>query len=556
MVSALVAARRCLFLAVGFTVFTAGMVEVNAGASDAGVTAVRGSAYGYKLDMSLFGGYVSSRGVGQFVCTTPYSQGVPAQPEGCAGDFEDSASPIVELPPAGGEVNQTDADGVQGVVDPAKIFTSGRIDLSTSGSLGFAGSVTSTTDIADVNQSRVEVFGEDGFRVDPTTLNGTLDPEGTFPRTSISSTCTANASGATGSTTITNGKLYLDSGKYVNGDDDFADPGEHPPIVVTVPTNPAPNTTYEGHLHVGFNGLDNYRYVLNEQIVNPDGSLTVYAAHMYLIGPIAVGDLWVGKSECGVSTDTVTEPQTEPPADFDGNGSTDRSVFTDGAWYVDGQPAVFFGLAGDIPVPGDYDGNGTADRALFRDGAWYTQDQPTAFWGVTGDIPVPGDYDGDGTTDRAVYRPDIGGWFIQGQPAVFWGGADQDIPVPGDYDGNGTTDIAVYRDGAWYVNDQAAAFWGLAGDIPVPGDYDGNGTTDKAIYRNGAWHIQGQASVYHGLAGYIPQPGDYDGNGTTDITVYKDGAWYVEDQPTVYFGLAGHTPLPLPHAIYREFFTP
>jgi len=43
---------------------------------------------------------------------------------------------------------------------------------------------------------------------------------------------------------------------------------------VVIPTNPAPNTTFTGQLQsVG----DTFRYVSNEQIVNPDGSITVGA---------------------------------------------------------------------------------------------------------------------------------------------------------------------------------------------------------------------------------------------------------------------------------------
>ncbi len=76
--------------------------------------------------------------------------------------------------------------------------------------------------------------------------------------------------------------------------------GAHPPVRVTVPTNPAPNTTYTGHIEV--NGSQDYwKYVFNEQVTNPDGSLTVYAGHEYILGPTAVGDLYFGKSQCGVT---------------------------------------------------------------------------------------------------------------------------------------------------------------------------------------------------------------------------------------------------------------
>ncbi len=87
-----------------------------------------------------------------------------------------------------------------------------------------------------------------------------------------------------------------------NGDRD------HKPVTVTLPTNPAPNTTYEGHLHIG-SKTDTFRWVFNEQISNADGSITVNAAHQYLLGPMATGELIVGQVVCGI---TVGEPPPPP----------------------------------------------------------------------------------------------------------------------------------------------------------------------------------------------------------------------------------------------------
>ena len=33
------------------------------------------------------------------------------------------------------------------------------------------------------------------------------------------------------------------------------------------------------------------------------------------------------------------------------DGTTDRAVFTDGAWYTQGQNTVYFGFPSDIPLP-------------------------------------------------------------------------------------------------------------------------------------------------------------------------------------------------------------
>ncbi|MBA3365870.1 MAG: hypothetical protein H0U03_08815 [Actinobacteria bacterium] len=219
------------------------------------VTAVSGSAYGYFSNVGFFGGPPATRG--------------PA--------------PMVTLPSAGsaGSITATAATG-SAVYGPATIFTSGPITVSTQGTTGATGSATSSTNIQNVNTSGNEVF----------------------TATNVASTCTATEAGITGSTTITGGTVQTDSGLDLNSDGDFTDAGEHVPVTVVVPANPAPNTSIEGHIHVGTT-TDNFRYVFNEQIVNPDGSLTVNAAHEYLLGPTAVGDLIIGQSRCGVTAVTA-----------------------------------------------------------------------------------------------------------------------------------------------------------------------------------------------------------------------------------------------------------
>lgn len=220
-------------------------VLAGAGPASADVTAVKGSAYGYFASVSLFGG--------------------PAMTAGPA--------PTVTLPASGSAIPIT-ASAMTGMVQfgPAILFSSGPITVSTTGTLGPAGSVASSTSITSINTSGNEVF----------------------TATSATSSCTASETTRTGTTTITNGTLQTSEGNPdVTGDE----------TVVMIPTNPAPNTTYNGTLEsVG----DSFQYIFNEQIVNPDGSLTVYAAHLRLIGPTAVGNLYIGKSECGVTPPSPT----------------------------------------------------------------------------------------------------------------------------------------------------------------------------------------------------------------------------------------------------------
>ena len=169
----------------------------------------------------------------------------------------------------------------------------------------------------------------------------------------------------------------------------------------------------------------------------------------------------------------------------DANGVTD--VFVSVGQDVGGE---------ELPPPADFDGNGSTDISVFRAsaGAWLIRDQATVFLGATGDIPVPCDFSGDGETDAAVFRPAVGGWYVDGQDPVFHG-LSGDVPVPADYDGDGDCEIAVFRPavGGWYILGQDPVFFGLGGDIPVPTDYDGNGSADIAIFRPsvGGWYRVG-----------------------------------------------------------------
>ena len=220
----------------------AALGQRSADATHMTVTEVEGSAFGYHaFDFSLFGG---------------------AQPDV-------GPTPVVSLAPDASNSPQA-ATAPQGevVYGPATIFTSGPITVTTEGSLGPTGVVTSSANVQDVNRGGSEVFDADN----------------------VASTCTASEAGVSGTTTITNGTIRT-----------HAQATDHPEGVVQIPTNPTPGFTVEGHVHIG-NTQDNFRYVFNEQIVNPDGSITVNAVHAYFLGPTAVGELIIGQVVCGVTT--------------------------------------------------------------------------------------------------------------------------------------------------------------------------------------------------------------------------------------------------------------
>jgi len=245
----------------------------NAPLAHAEVTAVKGSAYGYFTDVSLFGGPSSTHG--------------PA--------------PQVNLPAAGSATPITDTlpEGGKGQYGPAVVFggiwpdeapsgpPSGPITVSTQGTMGADGSVISSVDIVLYDPRRP------------------LEPGGIGPGPLIAdeahSRCVAGEGGVTGSSRFVNGKVET---KY---DKDTQLP--IPSAVKPIPVNPPPNQEYTGTIdHVG----DHFRIVINEQIQNRDGSLTVNAAHMFLLGPIAIGEMIVGQSVCGVRGSPSPAPAASP----------------------------------------------------------------------------------------------------------------------------------------------------------------------------------------------------------------------------------------------------
>ncbi|HZH33913.1 MAG TPA: VCBS repeat-containing protein, partial [Pyrinomonadaceae bacterium] len=266
------------------------------------------------------------------------------------------------------------------------------------------------------------------------------------------------------------------------------------------------------------------------------------------------------------------------PADFDGDGKTDISVFrpSGGNWFIQNSSnnafrAELFGTNGDVIVPGDYDGDGRTDISVFRAGNWYIQQSANnqfraVQFGISTDKPVQADYDGDGKDDIAVFRD--GNWYIQQSSnnqfrAVQWGAAT-DLPVTGDYDADGKADMAVFRpsNGTWYVlkssdNTLLAGAFGQSGDKPVAGDYDNDGRTDFAVFRpsNGTWYVQqttaGFRAIQWGSSSDIPAQGDYDGDGRTDFAVYRssEGNWYISLNAngqfrSANFGTNGDIPVP------------
>ena len=269
---------------IGAATYSTGVAVLPAGAD---VTAVQGSAFGYRTSVSLFGGPAAVRGFGQVTCTAPNT------PAGCSPETADS--PSVTLPTTGGNVSDDDPNGAAGQYGPATIFggkwpdaapsapPSGPISVGCNGSTGASGSVTCNTAVTLYNPP-------------PPAAPGGVGP-GPVVADEVRSTCTASETGRSASTTITNGVLET---KY-----DATT--QLPTVTEPIPANPGVNYTRTGTIdHVG----DSYRVVFNEQIVEGN-TITVNAVHMFLLGPTAVGDMIIGQSVCGVTATASTTSSTQ-----------------------------------------------------------------------------------------------------------------------------------------------------------------------------------------------------------------------------------------------------
>ncbi len=236
------------------------------GPAAAQVSELNGSAYGAFASLGVFGGAPTQVG----------------------------AEPVVVLPPDGG--SQADSlPGVTAVFGPAVVLSgqtegsdtvpTGELTVSTEGETGPEGFVTSTASVVDVGP-------------------------GPFVADEVASTCTADAGGVTGSAMITGGSIATSTDVET----------EEPLTIEDIPENPPPNTTIEGTVdHLG----ESFRVVFNEQVVDGD-TITVRAVHLYLLGPIALGELIVGQTVCGLSADdgSTTPPTLEPVVDSPADEST------------------------------------------------------------------------------------------------------------------------------------------------------------------------------------------------------------------------------------------
>ncbi|MDP9387534.1 MAG: hypothetical protein M3Q48_06285, partial [Actinomycetota bacterium] len=257
------------------TVVLSAVLISGAGAppAPATVSELNGSAYGAFVKVGLFGGPPTQVG----------------------------AAPAVVLPPGGGKEARSLPELVA-QFGPATIFggrfeeqaskPSGELRASTEGRTGPGAFVTSSASVVDVGPGPLIASG-------------------------MSSTCRAEEGGVTGSVKVTEGIVETSYNAET----------QLPATTVDIPADPRPNTVVEGTIdHVG----DRFRVVFNEQIVDGD-TIIVRAAHMYLLGDVAVGDLIVAQSVCGLSAgDASTAPPTMVPVEATGTALADEAATTGG----------------------------------------------------------------------------------------------------------------------------------------------------------------------------------------------------------------------------------
>lgn len=247
-----------------------------------------------------------------------------------------------------------------------------------------------------------------------------------------------------------------------------------------------------------------------------------------------------------------------------------------------------WGVSGDEPVPGDFDGDGTTDFSVWRSSnqKWYVIHSSTGGFyeyqfGAATDVPASADYDGDGKTDEAVFRPSNGTWYIHASTAGYYTdstvSAANDIPAPADYDGDGKADLGTFRETDRKFRSKNSSNGSTVEISPnfnpsnalwktVSADYDGDGKADYAVYDkyNGKWYIRSSITgeypttpVSWGQLGDIAVPNDYDADSRCDYAVWRpgNGTWYIVESANNYsmrevpWGQSGDHPVP---AFYRR----
>ena len=270
-----------------------------------------------------------------------------------------------------------------------------------------------------------------------------------------------------------------------------------------------------------------------------------------------------GKTDFGIFRYDMVGPNPSPPLEWWITRSSDNSLFYTqfGLGYSFASPGS---IGPDVATPADFDGDGKTDISIWRRSvlagmsAYYILNSSDSTvrienFGQSGDdMTAVGDYDGDGKADLGLYRKDSSrpknNYFIYRKSLnnptgistwVRIGSGSGSKRYPGDFDGDGKLDFCIRSGGRFTLSRSSDGgdeyiYWGLSTDRPVSGDVDGDGRTDFTVVRDvagrWAWFIlerdgggTGNVPIIWGQTSPETESpfggGDYDGDGKSDIGV-------------------------------------
>jgi len=260
--------KRLLVPVMAMGTVSGGVLAVTTAAPAHAATANVGYACALWSNVSLFDGPYGSQGCG--TQTSTYATA-------------NSAAPSVTLPSSGAYTALTDSDGAKLVYGPAVIVSSpydANDNTYNTGSLNVYTYATSTNTYGGATS---RALGPSPFWTKTPTSWQPASSEG-YAKATCSSTSTSNNASVEIKNGVVDTKLDPDTG--------------YPVSQVLVPNNPAPG--YRVDFTIDTVSPDEKGYIVfNERVVNADGSMTTNAAHMYMLGPIAKGEVIYSQVRCG-----------------------------------------------------------------------------------------------------------------------------------------------------------------------------------------------------------------------------------------------------------------
>jgi hypothetical protein len=261
--------RKLLVPVVAMGSISGGVLAVSATPAHAATVNVAKACSIYS-NVSLFGGTAGSQGCG---------------PQSSSYSSSNSLAPSATMLSGGGTINNVDSDGAMLTYGPANIVSSPYDSSDNTTNTGVLTAQTSwngsTGNVSALAQAKA--IGPSPFWTKTPTSWQTAADIGHVKTTCSSTSTTNNAT-----VEIKNGVVDL-----------ALDPDTgYPTSQQSVATNPSQGLSY--NFTIDTVSEDEWGYIVfNERTTNADGSLTVVGAHMYMMGPIAVGEVKYGEVTCG-----------------------------------------------------------------------------------------------------------------------------------------------------------------------------------------------------------------------------------------------------------------